>query len=77
MRIFTVIAADRAVAVVRADSDGEAIEQALRLWAVEAPHAATPRGLAVREPNDEEMVGWLERREDFWLRDGQAQLIAD
>lgn len=61
MRIYTVTKGERPLAVVRASDPDEAIESALELIPVPADRAS----LEVREPNDAEMVGWLERREDY------------
>jgi len=61
MRIYTVIQGERPLAVVRASDPGDAIDTALEMIADEVGRAA----LDVREPNDAEMVGWLERREDY------------
>jgi hypothetical protein len=62
MRIYTVTQADRPLAVVRAPSRVDAIDTALAL-APEAPGET----LDVREPSDAEMVGWIERRDDYLL----------
>jgi hypothetical protein len=61
MRIYTVTKGERPLAVVRATDPVDAIESALDL----VPTAADRASLEVREPNDAEMVGWLERREDY------------
>jgi len=60
MRIYTVTKENRALAVVRASDPADAIDTALALAALDASD-----GLEVREPNDAEMVGWLERRDDY------------
>ena len=67
MRIYTVTRADRPLAVVRAANRAEAIATALAL-------GATPShdGLDVRDPNDAEMVGWIERREDYAIEEHPA-----
>ena len=63
MRIYTVTCDGRAAAVVRAENPIEAVEEARELGA-----AVGMRGhLAAREPNDAEMVSWLEHREDHLL----------
>jgi len=62
MRIYTVTNANRPLAVVRASDPAEAIDTALALTALDRSDA-----LEVREPNDAEMVGWLERRDDYVL----------
>ena len=61
MRIYTVTKGEQPLAVVRAADPVDAIETALDL----VPAAADGTSLEVREPNDAEMVGWLERREDY------------
>jgi hypothetical protein len=61
MRIYTVTQADRPVAVVRATDAADAIETALAL----APASLAGDDLAVRDPNDAEMVGWLAHRSDY------------
>jgi hypothetical protein len=63
MRIFTVTCRGRPFAVVRASDPEEAVGAALAL----APGIAPPASLATREPDDAEMVSWLERRDDFLL----------
>jgi len=62
MRIYTVTNANRPLAVVRASDPAEAIDTALALTALDRSDA-----LEVREPTDAEMVGWLERRDDYVL----------
>jgi hypothetical protein len=62
MRIYTVTKENRPLAVVRASDPADAIDTALALTALD--HSD---GLEVREPNDAEMVGWLERRDDYVL----------
>jgi hypothetical protein len=68
MRIYTVTHHDRPLAVVRARHPNEAIETAQEL-AWEEAKLSLPAGdeLDARDPNDGEMVGWLERRDDFLL----------
>lgn len=67
MRIFTVTCRGRPMAVVRASDRSDAIDVALDLAAKDpAP------GYDAREPNDAEMVLWLERREDFLLEREEA-----
>jgi hypothetical protein len=61
MRIYTVTQEDRPLAVVRASDPAEAIDTALDI----IPSEIGKNALSVREPNDAEMVGWLERREDY------------
>jgi hypothetical protein len=64
--LFTVTCRSRALAVVRARTPDEAIERArdlvARRW-----RAELEQDLAVREPDDGEMVGWLRCREDLLL----------
>jgi hypothetical protein len=63
MRIYTVTSDGTAAAVVRADNPAEAIETARALAA-----PIELRGhLSAREPNDSEMVSWLEHRDDHVL----------
>jgi hypothetical protein len=61
MRIYTVTQGNRPLAVVRATDPDDAIDTALGLISTDIPRSA----LEVRDPNDAEMVGWLERREDY------------
>ncbi|HZB91459.1 MAG TPA: hypothetical protein VE397_08465 [Stellaceae bacterium] len=61
MRIYTVIHGEQPVAVVRAADPADAIDTALEL----IPKEVHREALDAREPNDAEMVGWLERREDY------------
>lgn len=61
MRIFTVTKADQPVAVVRAANRSDAIATALTIVMNIEPTDA----LDVREPDDAEMVGWLENRADY------------
>lgn len=63
MRIYTVTKGDQPLAVVRAVDPEDAIETALDIVGGESRRDA----LRAREPNDAEMVGWLERREDYAL----------
>ena len=62
MRIYTVTKENRPLAVVRASDPADAIDTALALTALDHRD-----GLEAREPNDAEMVGWLERRDDYVL----------
>jgi hypothetical protein len=62
MRIYTVTKENRPLAVVRASDPADAINTALALTALDQSDS-----LEVREPNDAEMVGWLERRDDYVL----------
>ncbi len=61
MRIYTVTKADQPVAVVRASNRIDAIDTALSM----TPEVGLGDALDVRDPSDAEMVGWLERREDY------------
>jgi hypothetical protein len=68
MRIYTVTKADRALAVVRAANRAEAIALATAMVTDVKPREA----LDVREPDDAEMVGWLERRADYVVPESAA-----
>jgi hypothetical protein len=61
MRIYTVVQGERPLAVVRAADPSDAIDTALDM----IPHEVGRPALDVRDPSDAEMVGWLERREDY------------
>lgn len=61
MRIYTVTKGDQPLAVVRASDPADAIDTALAMIDTSGPVSA----LHVRDPNDAEMVGWLERRNDY------------
>jgi len=63
MRIYTVTSDGTPAAVVRADNPADAIDTARAL----AAPVALEGHLAVRDPNDSEMVSWLERRDDHVL----------
>lgn len=65
MRIYTVIKADQPLAVVRAGSRMDAIDTALAMIETIGPQDA----LDVRDPSDAEMVGWLERRNDYIIHE--------
>jgi hypothetical protein len=67
MRIYTVTRGDRAVAVVRAADAADAADTAAAMLPTMRRDA-----LAVREPNDAEMVGWLERRADYVMEPAVA-----
>ena len=64
MRIYTVTKADRPLAVVRATSRNDAIDTALSML---TGRIGPAEALDAREPDDAEMVGWLERRSDYVL----------
>lgn len=72
MRIFTVTCNGRPAAIVRADNPAEAVQTAREL--------AEPYGLhgnfAVREPDDGEMVSWLEHRTDHLLPEAASLAVA-
>jgi hypothetical protein len=68
MRIYTVTRGNRPLAVVRAASPTDAIATALMV----AEQMGPLDGIEVREPNDAEMVGWLERRTDYALTEKTA-----
>jgi hypothetical protein len=65
MRIYTVTCRGRPFAVVRASDPEEAVGAALALAL--APGNIPAASLATREPDDAEMVSWLEQRDDFLL----------
>jgi hypothetical protein len=68
MRIYTVTQGDRPVAVVRGGDPADAIDTALAML----PAVRAGAALAVRDPNDAEMVGWLARRADYVLEPATA-----
>jgi len=68
MRIYTVTKADHPLAVVRASSRLDAIDTALTMTGALDPVDA----LDVRDPSDAEMVGWLERRSDYAVKERTA-----
>lgn len=68
MRIYTIAEDDQALAVVRASDPEEAIEIARSM----IPKEVVRTGLEAREPNDAEMVGWLERRADYVMEPASA-----
>ncbi|HWI28308.1 MAG TPA: hypothetical protein VN668_15140 [Stellaceae bacterium] len=68
MRIYTVTRGERPLAVVRASDPAEAIDTAVDLY----PGNVARSALEVREPNDAEMVGWLERRDDYVMESASA-----
>lgn len=68
MRIYTVTKGDQPLAVVRAANPTDAIATALMV----ADALGPSDGLDVREPNDAEMVGWIERRADYALNERTA-----
>lgn len=67
MRIFTVTYDGRAAAVVRAANSAEAVAIARRLAIEEGREEREAQRFATREPNDAEMVDWLEHRTDHLL----------
>lgn len=68
MRIYTVTQGDKPLAVVRASDPDDAIDTALGLLPANIARAT----LEVRDPNDAEMVGWLERRADYVMEPASA-----
>jgi hypothetical protein len=68
MRIYTVTKADSALAVVRASNRNDAIDTAVAMISA----LDSGDGLDVRDPNDAEMVGWLERRSDYAVEERTA-----
>jgi hypothetical protein len=68
MRIYTVVKADSPLAVVRASSRNDAIDTAVAMISA----LGSGDGLDVRDPNDAEMVGWLERRSDYAVEERTA-----
>lgn len=68
MRIYTIAEGDEALAVVRASDPEEAIEIARSM----IPKEVVRTRLEAREPNDAEMVGWLERRADYVMEPASA-----
>jgi hypothetical protein len=68
MRIFTVTYEGRPAAIIRAADGDEAIAIARRLASESGrPVLRDPGRFAAREPNDAEMVDWLEHRSDHLL----------
>lgn len=67
MQIFTVMHHERPLAVVRARHRSDAIETARELAWDEARMTLPADEFETREPDDGEMVGWLERRDDYLL----------
>ncbi len=63
MRIFTVTCNGQAVAIVRAESPAAAVQIGRELAEPFGLHG----NLAAREPDDGEMVSWLENRSDHLL----------
>ena len=67
MQIFTVMHHERPLAVVRARHPDDAIEAARELAWYEGSQRITDDDFGTREPDDAEMVGWLERRDDYLI----------
>jgi hypothetical protein len=63
MRIYTITCNGMAAAVVRAEDPSDAVATAQALGGREGLHGK----LAAREPDDGEMVSWLEHRSDHLL----------
>jgi hypothetical protein len=68
MRIYTVLCDGKPAAVVRAENPSDAIDLARELGAAQGVRGQ----MAAREPNDREMVSWLEHREDHLLAEAYA-----
>jgi hypothetical protein len=68
MRIYTVTCDGKPAAVVRAENPSDAIDLARELGAAHGVRGQ----MAAREPNDPEMVSWLEHREDHLLAEAYA-----
>jgi hypothetical protein len=68
MRIYTVTCDGKPAAVVRAENPSDAIDLARELGAAQGVRGQ----MAAREPNDREMVSWLEHREDHLLAEAYA-----
>lgn len=72
MRIYTVTCNGKPAAVVRAENPSDAVGTARELGA-----SGGARGhFAAREPNDAEMVSWLEHREDHLLPQAESYAVA-
>jgi hypothetical protein len=67
MQIFTVMHHERPLAVVRARHPDDAIEAARELAWYEAHLRLADDDFETREPDDAEMVRWLEMRDDIVL----------
>lgn len=72
MRIYTVTCNGRPAAVIRAETPSDAIGIACELGDFVALHGL----FAAREPNDGEMVSWLEHRENHLLSDAAPIAVA-
>jgi hypothetical protein len=73
MRIFTVTYDGLAAAVVRAADDEDAVAVACELAAERGCYAIIrAQRVEVREPDDAEMVSWLEHRGDHLLGEAMA-----
>jgi hypothetical protein len=72
MRIYTVTCNGRPAAVIRAETASDAIDVAGELGRLAGLHGE----FAVREPNDAEMVSWLEHREDHLLPEAVPFAVA-
>lgn len=68
MRIYTVVCNGRPAAVVRAGDTSDAIEIARHLF----DEIGLRGTLVAREPQDAEMVSWLEHRTDHLLTEDFA-----
>lgn len=72
MRIYTVTCNATPAAVVRAENPAEAVVTARELGLSDGVRGH----LAAREPNDAEMVSWLEHREDHLLPAAETLAVA-
>jgi hypothetical protein len=72
VRIYTVTCNGKPAAVVRAENPSDAVDTAGELGIAEGVR----RYLAAREPNDAEMVSWLEHREDHLLPAAENLAVA-
>jgi hypothetical protein len=62
----------RPVAVVRARYPQEAIDYARGMAEIASVKLPNDEAFDAREPDDAEMVGWLERRDDYLLLEEEA-----
>lgn len=72
MRIYTVTCNGKPAAVIRAENPSDAIGTARELGV----STGVRDYLAAREPNDSEMVSWLEHREDHLLPAAETLAVA-
>jgi 2-keto-3-deoxy-6-phosphogluconate aldolase len=78
MRVFTVTRNALAIAVVRARSADEAVALAQDMICEAAGLKEPPaaEGFDTREPDDAEMIGWIERRHDYMIAAGTDEALA-